>query len=463
MNHAAAIFARPWAMEPTRLLDFAARILHGGSATILQLDKLPDIQQLGYDLTAGVATIAMSGIFIKGGDPILERWGLGIIDTEQVAAAIDDALADDAVERILLSIDSPGGDAAGVEALGDKVYEASKIKPIDAHIADIGASAAYWIASQARTITANATATVGSIGVYMTIWDTSKAAEDDGLKVYLIASGPLKGQGSTGVPVSQEAIDEWQGIIDGMAGYFVKAVARGRRTTQKAIRQLATGAAWLAEDAKANGLIDAVGHLSTALQSPGRLRRSSAETPRQEEPTMADETDKMTPEALREQFADAVKDIEGKASAKAMEHTGDILRAQLAEFGETFAEDPKFAIDRFVAGDTLAEAKAAYADVLKVRLADEAEARKAVEAQLAERDKLVPQTHTDKQKTDAEVEADKKKAETEAKGAPSTWEEAIALVLTELGKASLAGKDLLAARTEAAKIARNRFPDCLGK
>lgn len=61
---------------------------------------------------------------------------------------------------------------AGTDDLARDVKAASRAKPLWAHIEDMGASAAYWVASQASKITANSeTALVGSIGTLQVIHD----------------------------------------------------------------------------------------------------------------------------------------------------------------------------------------------------------------------------------------------------------------------------------------------------
>ena len=80
-----------------------------------------------------------------------------------------------------------------------------------------------------------------------------------------------------------------------------------------------------------------------------------------------------TPEALRDMYPDIVATIEADAAEAAAKAVWAEGRAELARFGEAFPDDPCFALDRFIAGDTLVEAKGAYADALRDRLAAEQE------------------------------------------------------------------------------------------
>ena len=82
---------------------------------------------------------------------------------------VEQAAEDPVVAAILLRVDSPGGTVAGVSDLAEAVYAARKVKPVSAYISDLGASAAYYIASQAQRLYADSDALVGSIGVYSVV------------------------------------------------------------------------------------------------------------------------------------------------------------------------------------------------------------------------------------------------------------------------------------------------------
>jgi ClpP class serine protease len=90
---------------------------------------------------------------------------LGWPSAESIALDLQKALDDPAVSSIVLNIDSPGGQAGGINELAGMIREAGEQKPVQAYIGDLGASAAYWLASSATKITVDATAQIGSIGV----------------------------------------------------------------------------------------------------------------------------------------------------------------------------------------------------------------------------------------------------------------------------------------------------------
>jgi len=71
-------------------------------------------------------------------------------------------LADPRVRGIVLDIDSPGGEAAGLFDLADRIAAARAIKPIWAVANDAAFSAAYALAASASCVTLTRTAGVGS-------------------------------------------------------------------------------------------------------------------------------------------------------------------------------------------------------------------------------------------------------------------------------------------------------------
>lgn len=151
------------------------------------------------------------------------------------------AMRDDEVAGILLHIDSPGGAVAGTDDLAADVAAAAKRKPVYGYIEDMGASAAYWPGAQCTKLFAGASALVGSIGVFTVVYDLSKAAEDQGVKVHVVRFGAFKGMGVPGTEITEEQRAEIQRTVDAFGEDFVTAVAQGRGLTKTQARQLADG------------------------------------------------------------------------------------------------------------------------------------------------------------------------------------------------------------------------------
>jgi len=218
-----------------------------------------------YSVADGVALIPVVGVMMRSDSEVM--WGGVRFGTSHamIRRALAQTQADESVKARVLVIDSPGGVADGAVALGEDVKGARGGKPLEAFT--IGAySAAMWLAAQTSRITMEKGSGVGSIGTYMVARDWSKALEDFGVKSILISSGGVKGQGAFGVPISDAAVEHWQGTVNQYTAYFVDAVAAGRGMGRDAVAKLANGREYLGRAAVDAGLVDEEGTLASVVQ-----------------------------------------------------------------------------------------------------------------------------------------------------------------------------------------------------
>jgi len=199
-----------------------------------------------------VALININGVMMKGFSKF------GGASTLEVRQQVRSAVKDSSIEKILLKIDSPGGSVAGTAELAEEISRAAAVKFVHAHIEDTGASAAFWVASQANIITANKTAEIGSIGTFTVIEDTSGAAERAGVKVHVISTGDFKGAFAEGAPVTDDQLADVQERVNALNEFFIADVAKGRNMPDVSVRSLADGRMHIAQAAQALGLIDIV-------------------------------------------------------------------------------------------------------------------------------------------------------------------------------------------------------------
>jgi signal peptide peptidase SppA len=221
----------------------------------------PTVQRVSTSGGKSVAVVRLAGTMMKSAG------SFGGTSTVQARHDLRAAAADPDVKAILMAIDSPGGAISGTADLAADVNKARRKKPVWAHIDDLGASAAYWVASQADQVFANsATALVGSIGTYGSVTDLSGAAEKGGVKVRVFRSGPLKGAGAIpGDPLTDEQAAHLQRTVDLTQQHFDAAVKSGRGLTAAQLAAVRTGGVWLAGEAKELKLIDGIRPLETTL------------------------------------------------------------------------------------------------------------------------------------------------------------------------------------------------------
>jgi protease-4 len=197
------------------------------------------------------------GVFSSGNSTTVVRQHL-----QAIAASPD-------VAGVLLRIDSPGGMIAGTQDLANDVAAVAARKPVFSYIEDLGVAAAYWVASAASKVFSNSTAFVGGIGTYATIADSSKMADEKGVRVHVIRAGEFKGVGVPGTKVTDAQLGHLQSIVDAQNEHFINTVARGRKMAIDRARKLADGRTHVGDGARQLGLIDGVGSLDSVL---ARLR-----------------------------------------------------------------------------------------------------------------------------------------------------------------------------------------------
>lgn len=264
-------YAGLWAIEPnafatywraTQTMDLAAHIRAAAPAT-----PSSGLETVSAKSGGTVAIIRAAGPLMKAAS------SFGGTSTIAMRRQIRAAAADSAISGILLLIDSPGGSVAGTQDLASEVKMATRKKPVWAFVDDLGASAAYWIASQANMIFANGTtALVGSIGAVMTVYDLSAAAEKEGVKAMVFATGPLKGAGTPGSKITDEQAAYFQGLIDAAQTNFDAAVKSGRGMSQTMLNDVRTGAVFPANVALAKGLIDGIRTLESTIDALGAAK-----------------------------------------------------------------------------------------------------------------------------------------------------------------------------------------------
>jgi signal peptide peptidase SppA len=260
-----------WAIEPSR--GAALWELARGTNLAAHVEESPPRPRSQAEKVnasgSTVAVIRVAGVLMKQASSMSAG-----TSTVQLRRDIRQAAADPDVSAILLAIDSPGGTVAGVEDLARDVQNAKARKPVWAFIDDLGASAAYWIASQAEKVFANGrTALVGSIGTLMTVYDLSGMAEQQGIKALVYSTGPLKGAGTEGAPVTPEQSAYFQGIVNDAQSSFDAAVKKGRGLSSKQLDEVRSGAVFGAEDALSRKLIDGIQSLDATLEALAKTAR----------------------------------------------------------------------------------------------------------------------------------------------------------------------------------------------
>jgi signal peptide peptidase SppA len=176
------------------------------------------------EIADGIARIPIGGVLGMKLSPMQK--GGGAVDVLDVTKELREAADNPEVHSILLEIDSPGGMAAGIPELADRIR--AEAKPIYAFTQGEAASAAYWLASASDAILATRSAEVGSVGIYVPFADQSRRFHQAGVEVDVIRSGRFKGMGLPGTSLSQEQRAELQRRVDQLGAQFRAHVVEHR-------------------------------------------------------------------------------------------------------------------------------------------------------------------------------------------------------------------------------------------
>ena len=256
-----------WAVDETRFTAQLSMVAAMDLAAHVQAAAGRKIADATVSVEQGVSVIDIRGTLTKRGSSLSDAGSM-----TRIRQAIRDAASNPDVSSIVLRIDSPGGTTAGTADLAAEVAAAKSKKPVYAYVEDLAASAAYWVASQATKVYANAqTALVGSIGTYMAVYDYSRAAANAGVEAVVIRSTPLKGAGFEGDKITDAQKAAWQEMVDGLQMQFNAAVMQGRGMSSEAVAAVATGRVFNASEALRLGLIDGVKSFDETLSEIVRV------------------------------------------------------------------------------------------------------------------------------------------------------------------------------------------------
>lgn len=181
--------------------------------------------------------------------------------------ALKEAREDDKVKAIVLRVNSPGGSALASELIWREIELTKKIKPVIVSMGDLAASGGYYIACNADKIFAEPNTITGSIGVFGTIPNMHKLAEDLGINAEQVGTNKNAAGYSVFEPMSDEQRALIKEGIEDIYDLFTQRVADGRGMTQEAVDAIGQGRVWTGSDAVKIGLVDEIGGLDMAIQA----------------------------------------------------------------------------------------------------------------------------------------------------------------------------------------------------
>jgi len=205
-----------------------------------------------------ILRIRIEGAITEGASPMMGAMG-GTVS--QVRRNLRLAAKNDAIKGVLLEINSPGGGVTDSDEIHRliKEFRSNEEKPVIAYFGDMSASGGYYIAAACDKIYCRPTTITGSIGVIMSSYNLTEAFKLVGIKSETIISPdtPYKDIMSMSRDMRPEEREILLSIIQEMYDRFVDIVDAGRPDLDRyAVKKLANGQIYSANQAKENGLVD---------------------------------------------------------------------------------------------------------------------------------------------------------------------------------------------------------------
>lgn len=256
--------ARPWCILPESLNEILAVADRMGDPEALEtrLGKPLEHTRTVDIRSNGIAIVPVTGPIFRYAN-LFTRFSGGT-STQVLATDIQTALDDRSVRGVVLDVNSPGGEAAGVNELAQMIFDARSKKPIWAYVGGMGASGGYWIPSAASRVLLDKTALLGSIGVVMSYRDTRARDEKAGVRDVEIVSSSSPDKRLD--PTTEIGRAKVLKVVDDMAEVFIGAVARNRDVTrEQVIADFGRGGLLVGENAVKAGMADGLSSLESVI------------------------------------------------------------------------------------------------------------------------------------------------------------------------------------------------------
>ncbi len=187
------------------------------------------------------------------------------VGSETLVEYIQQAREDKTVKAVVLRVDSPGGSSIASDVIWRELMLTREQKPLIVSMSDLAASGGYYIAMPGHAIIAQPGTLTGSIGIFSGKFVTGGTFKKLGANIEGVSSGKFADMQSPVRPYSAEerakVEEQMQAFYDG----FIEKAATARKTTPEKIDAIAQGRVWTGRQALANGLVDKLGGLDTAV------------------------------------------------------------------------------------------------------------------------------------------------------------------------------------------------------
>jgi len=222
-----------------------------------------------YGGSAGEQNVA---IVVASGDIMFGEQSAGSIGADSAASLLRRARFSDAVQAVVLRVDSPGGSAFAAEIIADEVQALRAAgKPVVASMSAVAASGGYSIAMHADKIYAAPATITGSIGVFGMFPTYQRSLQAIGVTTDGVGTTPWSGEFRPDREMNAQTKELLQLFVEDTYDDFISDVAASRGLEKSAVDAIAQGQVWTGVEALQNGLVDELGSLDDAISAAAEM------------------------------------------------------------------------------------------------------------------------------------------------------------------------------------------------
>jgi protease-4 len=214
-----------------------------------------------------IAVIPVKGVIAMEEPSAFE----GELGADGIVDALEAAENDVLVSAIVLEINSGGGSVVASRYVNQKVRLIEK--PVVAYISEVGASAAYHVASSADIVVADPDSLTGSIGVIAMLPNLSQLLENWGVEMEVMTAGEFKDMSSMYRALKPEEREIMQTILDEAFYRFKSEIKEYRqgKLQEAGFEAVADGRLLSGRQAFEIGMVDELGTKQDALDEAAGL------------------------------------------------------------------------------------------------------------------------------------------------------------------------------------------------
>lgn len=212
------------------------------------------------------------GLIVASGTIIDGEHAQGAVGGDSIAQLFQLARDDKRVKAIVLRIDSPGGSAFASDVIRRELLRTQEQGiPVVASMGSLAASGGYWIAASADQIWAMPTTITGSIGVFGIVPTFENSLAAIGISSDGVGTTSLADMYHLERPMSSEAAQIIQLMVENIYSQFLDLVAKGRSMDTDEVDDIAQGRVWSGLRAQELGLVDSLGGKQQAVEAAAKI------------------------------------------------------------------------------------------------------------------------------------------------------------------------------------------------